>query len=107
MKDGMRSAVTSMPLSRPISAPQPIPVATPSNGEPVGLITLAARQADSATLAPTERSSPAVRITSVRPEAMKNSSARLPQHVEDVVRGQERVAEHASATQISATASRR
>ena len=75
MNDGILSAVTRMPLASPITAPQPMPVATPSNGEPVILITLAARHAESATFAPIERSRPAVRITKVRPDAIRNKSA--------------------------------
>ncbi len=51
--------------------PQASPVRMPSVGEPVVWITVPATQADSATLAPTERSRPAVSTTSVRPEAMK------------------------------------
>ncbi len=72
MKDGIRSRVTISPFSAPIVVPTASPVRMPSSGEPVVFITEAARQAESAILAPTERSSPAVRITSVRPEARKN-----------------------------------
>ena len=75
MNDGILSAVTKMPLASPIMAPQPMPVAIPSNAEPVTLITLAAKHADNPTFAPTERSRPAVRMTKVRPEAIRNKSA--------------------------------
>ena len=51
-------------------------------------------QADSATLAPTERSRPAVSTTSVRPEAMKKVRLACLQHVEDVAEAQEGIAEH-------------
>ena len=107
MKDGMRSAVTRMPLPSPISAPQPMPVATPSSGEPVSLITLAARQADSATLAPIERSRPAVKMTSVRPEAIRNNSADCRSTLRMLFVVMNTSLNSPSTTQISATASRR
>ena len=94
MKEGIRSAVTMMPLSRPTRPPLASPVRMPSAGEPVVWITVPARQADSATLAPTERSRPAVSTTSVRPEAMKKVRLALAEHVEDVAEAQERIAEH-------------
>ena len=72
MNEGIRSAVTMTPLRSPTMPPQASPVKMPRAGEPVLWITVPAMQAESATLAPTERSRPAVSTTSVRPEAMKN-----------------------------------
>ena len=73
MNDGIRSLVTRTPLARPTSAPIPMPTAAPIQGEPVALMTVAATQALSPTVAPIDKSILAVRITSVRPDAMKNS----------------------------------
>ena len=75
MKEGMRSRLTIMPFNRPTAAPTASAAATPSHGSPVDLITVPAKQAARPIVAPTERSSPAVITTSVRPELMKNSSA--------------------------------
>ena len=75
MNDGILSAVTKTPLASPIRAPQPMPVAIPSIAESVALITVAAKHADNPMFAPTERSRPAVRMTNVRPEAIRNKSA--------------------------------
>ena len=72
IKDGKRKRVTSKPLAKPISAPQQIPVKKPRVVEPVANNTVPAKQADIPTFAPTDKSIPAVKMTSVKPEAIKN-----------------------------------
>ena len=73
MKGGMRRDVTSRPLSTPITVPLASPATTPIPTEPVALIAVAARQALNPTFAPTDRSSPAVRMTSVSPDASRKT----------------------------------
>ena len=69
MKDGTLSLVTIRPLIRPIPAPTPRQVSTPSRIEPVSRITVEATTLTSATPAPTERSSSPAKITKERPKA--------------------------------------
>jgi hypothetical protein len=55
-----------------MSMPQPMPETKPKSVDPVFVMTTAATQADIPTFAPTDKSMPAVRSTSVNPEAIKN-----------------------------------
>lgn len=73
IKEGNRKKVTSNPLARPISAPLHRPVRKPRVVEPVEIKTVPAKQADIPTFAPTDKSIPAVRITRVKPDAIKNN----------------------------------
>src|SRR5262249_24903494 len=57
---------------KPTAAPKARPVAAPSAIDPLDFITVAARHADRPTFAPTDKSSPAVRIVSVSTEAIRN-----------------------------------
>ena len=72
---GIRKSAISPPLTRPIKKPDPMPTRKARLIEPVDLMTVAARHALKPILAPTDKSSPAVRITIVNPEASKNSNA--------------------------------
>ncbi|MEY9725954.1 hypothetical protein ABIA07_001855 [Bradyrhizobium yuanmingense] len=87
--------------------PQASPVRIPSAGEPVLWITVPARQADSATLAPTERSRPAVSTTSVRPEAMKKVRLACLSTLRMLPRLRKESLSTASTAQIRKAASRR
>src|SRR5215510_6499143 len=69
---GSFSTVTIRPLTIPTVAPNARPVAAPSAIDPLDRITVAARQADRPTFAPTDRSRPPVRIVSVSPDAIRN-----------------------------------
>jgi len=86
---GMRRAVTISPLSAPTSRPQPMPVTTPSATEPLSFITVPARQADSATVAPTDRSSPPQENDQRQPGRQQEHQAGLAQDVEQIVGLQE------------------
>ena len=66
MNGGSRSRVTSMPLSRPQAVPTTKPISSASRpGTPASADSLAITIDDSTMIAPTERSMPAVRMTSV------------------------------------------
>ncbi len=95
------------PLRRPMTPPVARAASTPRAGEPVWCITVPAKQAESATLAPTERSRPAVSTTSVSPEAMKNNrlACRSTFRILPSVRNES--LSMASEKQISSAASRR
>ena len=54
--------------------PHPNPAKTASGIEPVDFMMVAAKQALMATFAPIDKSSPAVRITRVKPDASRNSN---------------------------------
>ena len=66
MNGGSRSRVTSAPLSRPQAVPTPKPSSSASRpGSPWSAASLAITIEDRTMIAPTERSMPAVRMTSV------------------------------------------
>jgi hypothetical protein len=71
MNAGILKMVTITPFKSPTNAPHPIPTAQPKAIEFVPFMTIAAKQADIATLAPIERSKPPQRITKVKPDATK------------------------------------
>lgn len=87
--------------------PQASPVRMPRTGDPVVWITVPAMQADRATLAPTERSRPAVSTTSVSPEAMKKVKLAWRSTLRMLPRLRKESFSTASMAQIRSTASSR
>jgi hypothetical protein len=72
MNGGSRRSVIIIPLRIPTAAPQNRPTPTPRAIDPVAFIAVAARHADNPTFAPTDRSRPAVKMVSVKPDAIRN-----------------------------------
>jgi hypothetical protein len=107
MKEGIRSAVTMRPLASPIAAPTPMPTSTPKAGEPVTWMTVPARHAVRPTLAPIDRSRPAVSTTSVSPAATKNIRLAWRSTLRMLFSDRKESVSSDSSTQISSAASRR
>src|SRR5437868_2526341 len=73
MNGGSRRRVTIIPLSAPTAVPHASAASTPRGTLPVDLNTDAAMHALTPTFAPIDRSMPAPIITSVAPDAIRNT----------------------------------